>query len=87
MPDFGAAPATPARPSAPQPDPAFLAAPGTTFTRDEVTPGSEVAVKFDAPHPAYFRATARRFRERNVRVLFADGETLDVDYELLHRIV
>ena len=82
MPAFDAAPATPACSSAPQPDPAFFATPGATFTRDEVTPGSEVAVKFDAPHPGYFRFrdTVRRCRERNARVLFAD-------YNLSHRTV
>ena len=57
-----------------QPDPAFLATPGSAFTRDEATPGSEVAVKFDAPHPTYFHGIVRRCRERNARVLFADGE-------------
>ena len=86
MPDLGATLATPARPSTPRPDSAFLATPGSAFTSSDVAPGSEVAVKFDAPHPTYFRGTVRSCRERNARVLFADGDTLDVDYELLHHI-
>ena len=87
LPGFGAAPSSPPRPSTPQPDPSLLATPGLTYERSDVTPGSEVAVRFDAPHPAYFRGTVRSCRGRNARVLFADGEMLDVDYELLRRIV
>ena len=79
--------AHPPRPSTPQPDPSLLATPGSTYERSDVTPGSEVAVRFDAPHPGYFRGTVRSCRGRNARVLFADGETLDVDYELLRRVV
>ena len=87
LPDFGSAPVVADRPSTPQPDPDLLATPGSTYTRSDVTVGSEVAVMFDAPHPAYFRGTVRSCRDRNARVLFADGETLDVDYGLLHRVV
>ena len=87
LPGFGAAPSSPPRPSTPQPDPSLLATPGSTYERSDVTPGSAVAVRFDAPRPAYFRGTVRSCRERNARVLFADGETLDVDYDLLHHIV
>ena len=50
-----------------------------TWAPIAATPGSEVAVKFGALHSGYFRGTVRRCRERNARVLFADGETLDVD--------
>ena len=87
LPGFSAAPSSPPRPSTPQPDPSLLATPGSTYERSDVTPGSAVAVRFDAPRPAYFRGTVRSCRERNARVLFADGETLDVDYELLRRVV
>ena len=87
LPDFGAAPSTPQRPSTPQLDPSLLVTPGPTYERSDVTPGSAVAVRFDAPRPAYFRGTVRSCRARNARVLFADGETLNVDYELLRRIV
>ena len=75
------------RPLAPQHDPSFLASPGPVLARTEVEPGREVAVEFNAPHPTFFRGTVRRCRARNARVLFADGETLDVDYGLLRRVV
>ena len=62
LPSFGAAPSFPPRPSTPQPDPSLLATPGLTYERSDVTPGSEVSVRFDAPHPAYFRGTVRSCR-------------------------
>ena len=82
-----AIPAASTRPPAPQHDPSFLASPGSFLARAEVEPGREVAVEFNAPHPTFFRGTVRRCRARNARVLFADGETLDVDYGLLRRVV
>ena len=82
-----ASPATSTHASAQQHDPSHLATPGTAFPRNEVVPGSEVAVEFNTPHPTYFRGTVRRCRARNARVLFADGETFDVDYGLLRRVV
>ena len=76
------APATP--PPLPLlPSPAFLATPGDVLDKATVEVGTAVAVEFDSPAHGFHKGIVRRCLPTRARVLFADGDSFDVNYALL----